>query len=202
MCCSFGDTDQLPPIGPGRVLADLVASGVVPRVHLTAIYRQAARSLIIQSARRINGGELPFFSVAEAHEVLGADAASTTTSTSSRAADRETTLDAVIELVCERMPARGFDARTDVMTLVPMRKGPVWPRCAERGARGAAQPGPKQVVVAASGLRVGSRIVQTNDYTPDREVMNGEVAFILSFDEEEGEARCRSTTASGRSSCR
>src|SRR5262249_37283870 len=58
-----GDTDQLPPIGPGRVLADLVASGVVPRVHLTAIYRQAARSLIVQSARRINGGEQPFFSV-------------------------------------------------------------------------------------------------------------------------------------------
>ena len=49
-----GDTDQLPPIGPGRVLADLVESGVVPRVHLTAIYRQAARSLIVRSARRIN----------------------------------------------------------------------------------------------------------------------------------------------------
>ncbi|HET7045440.1 MAG TPA: AAA family ATPase, partial [Gaiellaceae bacterium] len=48
-----GDTDQLPPIGPGRVLADLVECGVVPRVHLTAIYRQAARSLIIQTARRI-----------------------------------------------------------------------------------------------------------------------------------------------------
>ena len=61
---------------------------------------------------------------------------------------------------------------------------------AERGARAAAQPGPKPVVVAASGLRVGSRIVQTkNDYTVDREVMNGEVAFILDFDEEEGEAR-------------
>ncbi|MES1246226.1 MAG: AAA family ATPase, partial [Actinomycetota bacterium] len=69
-----GDTDQLPPIGPGRVLADLVASGVVPRVHLTAIYRQAARSLIIQSARRINGGELPFLSFDEARATLGPDA--------------------------------------------------------------------------------------------------------------------------------
>ena len=56
------------------MLADLVASGVVPRVHLTAIYRQAARSLIIQSARRINAGELPFLSFEEAREALGADA--------------------------------------------------------------------------------------------------------------------------------
>ena len=61
-----GDTDQLPPIGAGRVLADLVDCGIVPRVHLTAIYRQAARSLIIQSARRINAGELPFLSLDEA----------------------------------------------------------------------------------------------------------------------------------------
>src|SRR5439155_1220245 len=66
-----GDTDQLPPIGPGSALADLVASEVVPRVHLTAIYRQAARSLIIQSARRINAGELPFLSFDEARAALG-----------------------------------------------------------------------------------------------------------------------------------
>src|SRR5439155_322910 len=63
-----GDTDQLPPIGPGSVLADLVACAIVPRVHLTAIYRQAARSLIIQSARRINAGRLPFLSLEEEGE--------------------------------------------------------------------------------------------------------------------------------------
>ena len=56
------------------MLADLVDCGIVPRVHLTAIYRQAARSLIIQSARRINAGELPFLSLEEARAALGADA--------------------------------------------------------------------------------------------------------------------------------
>ena len=66
-----GDTDQLPPIGAGSVLADLVECDVVPRVHLTAIYRQAARSLIIQSARRINGGEPPFLSFDEARASSG-----------------------------------------------------------------------------------------------------------------------------------
>src|SRR4029077_1887039 len=68
-----GDTDQLPPIGAGRVLADLVDSGIVPRVHLTAIYRQAARSLIVRSARRINAGELPFLSPDDARAALGDD---------------------------------------------------------------------------------------------------------------------------------
>lgn len=185
-----GDTDQLPPIGPGRVLADLVTSGVVPRVHLTAIYRQAARSLIIQTARRINGGELPFFSVDEAHEVLGADAELDDDFYFVSRSGPETTLDAIVELVCDRMPARGFDARADVMTLVPMRRGPVGLEALNAVLEQRLNPGPTRVVVAASGLRVGSRIVQTkNDYTPDREVMNGEVAFILSFDEEEAEAR-------------
>ncbi len=185
-----GDTDQLPPIGPGRVLADLVASGVVPRVHLTAIYRQAARSLIIQSARRINGGELPFFSVAEAHAVLGADAELDDDFYFVSRSGPETTLDAVLELVCERMAGRGFDPRTEVMTLVPMRRGPVGLEALNALLEQRLNPGPQQVVVAASGLRVGSRIVQTkNDYTPDREVMNGEVAFITSFDVEEAEAR-------------
>jgi exodeoxyribonuclease V alpha subunit len=185
-----GDTDQLPPIGPGRVLADLVASDVVPRVHLTAIYRQAARSLIIQSARRINAGEPPFFSVAEAREVLGADAELDDDFYFVSRNGPQSMLDAVVELVCDRMPARGFDPRADVMTLVPMRKGPVGLTALNAELERLLNPGEKQVVVATSGLRVGSRIVQTkNDYTPDREVMNGEVAFVLAFDEEEGEAR-------------
>jgi exodeoxyribonuclease V alpha subunit len=76
------------------------------------------------------------------------------------------------------------------MTLVPMRRGPVGLTALNAELERRLNPGVRPVVVAGSGLRVGSRIVQTkNDYTPDREVMNGEVAFVLSHDEEEGEAR-------------
>jgi len=185
-----GDTDQLPPIGPGRVLADLVACGVVPRVHLTAIYRQAARSLIIQSARRINGGELPFFSVAEAHDALGEDAELEDDFYFVSRSGPETTLDGVLELVCDRLPARGFDPRADVMTLVPMRRGTIGLLALNAVLEQRLNPGSRPVVVQSSGIRVGSRIVQTkNDYTPDKEVMNGEVAFVLSFDEDEDEVR-------------
>ena len=185
-----GDTDQLPPIGPGRVLADLVASGTVARVHLTAIYRQAARSLIVQSARRINRGELPFLSLEEAQAELGSEELDEDFFFVSRSGP-ETLHDAVLELVCDRIPTSfGLDPRTEVMTLVPMRRGPVGLGVLNAELERRLNPGDHPVVLARSGLRVGSRIVQTrNDYTPDREVMNGEVAFVLDWDEEEGEAR-------------
>jgi exodeoxyribonuclease V alpha subunit len=185
-----GDTDQLPPIGPGRVLADLVASGVVPRVHLTAIYRQAARSLIIQSARRINSGELPFLSFEEARAALGPEAEFDEDFYFIGRSGPESMREAVLDVVCERAPRHfGFDPRTEVMTLVPMRRGPVGLHALNEELERRLNPGERPVVVARSGLRVGSRIVQTkNDYTVDREVMNGEVAFILDYEPEEGDA--------------
>jgi exodeoxyribonuclease V alpha subunit len=186
-----GDTDQLPPIGPGRVLADLVASGVVPRVHLTAIYRQAARSLIIQSARRINGGELPFLSFDEAREALGPDAGFDEDFYFVSRNGPDSLREAVLDAVCDRIPVRfGLDPRTEVMTLVPMRRGPVGLERLNEELERRLNPGSRPIVVARTGLRVGSRIVQTkNDYTAGREVMNGEVAFILDYDDDEGEAR-------------
>jgi exodeoxyribonuclease V alpha subunit len=186
-----GDTDQLPPIGPGRVLADLVASELVPRVHLTAIYRQAARSLIIQSARRINSGRTPFLSSEEARAALGGDVELDDDFYFVARHRPESIRDAVLELVCERIPRRfGFDPRADVMTLVPMRRGPVGLQALNEALEQRLNPGDRQTVLARTGLRVGSRIVQTrNDYTVDREVMNGEVAFVLDYDDEEDEAR-------------
>ena len=173
------------------MLADLVECGVVPRVHLTAIYRQAARSLIIQSARRINAGELPFLSFEEARETLGPEAEFDEDFFFIARHGPESMREAVVEVVCERIPARyGLDPRTDVMTLVPMRRGPVGLEALNAELERRLNPGNRPVVVARSGLRLGSRIVQTkNDYTPDREVMNGEVAFIIEWDDEEGDAR-------------
>jgi exodeoxyribonuclease V alpha subunit len=180
-----GDTDQLPPIGPGRVLADLVDGDAVPRVHLTAIYRQAARSLIVRSARRINRGEPPFLSLEEAQAELGENELDEDFYFVSRSGP-ETLREAVIELVCEALPRRGFDPRAEVMTLVPMRRGIVG--LLELNAELERRLNPRGTP-AVRDLRVGSRIVQTrNDYTPEREVMNGELAFVLGWDEEEGEA--------------
>ena len=180
-----GDTDQLPPIGPGRVLADLVEGDAASRVHLTAIYRQAARSLIVRSARRINGGQPPFLSLAEAHAELGEQELDEDFFWIARGGP-ETLREAVLELACEALPRRGFNPRTEVMTLVPMRRGIVG--LIELNSELEQRLNPSGTPVVRE-LRVGSRIVQTrNDYTPEREVMNGEVAFVLAWDEEEGEA--------------
>jgi exodeoxyribonuclease V alpha subunit len=184
-----GDTDQLPPIGAGRVLADLVECGVVPRAHLTAIYRQAARSLIVRSARRINVGELPFLSPDDARAALG-DADLDEDFFFVAKQEQEAMRDAVLELVCERIPARyGLDPRTEVMTLVPMRRGTVGLDALNAELEQRLNPGDPAVVLSRAGIRVRSRIVQTkNDYTPDREVMNGEIAFVVAWDDEEAEA--------------
>ncbi|MGZ4337650.1 MAG: ATP-dependent DNA helicase, partial [Gaiellaceae bacterium] len=162
-----------------------------PRVHLTAIYRQAARSLIIQSARRINNGEPPFLSLEKARAALGPHAQLEDDFYFIARQSPESISEAVLALVCERIPARfGFNPRTEVMTLVPIRRGPIGLEALNEELERRLNPGERPVVLARSGLRVGSRIVQTkNDYTPDREVMNGELAFILDYDEEEGEAR-------------
>ena len=169
--------------------AILVASDAVPRVHLTAIYRQAARSLIIQSARRINGGELPFLSFEEARSALGPEAEFDEDFYFIGRNGPESILEAVLDVVCERAPKRfGLDPRTEVMTLVPMRRGIVGLNALNQELEQRLNPGDRPVVVARSGLRVGSRIVQTkNDYTVDREVMNGEVAFIVDYEPEEGD---------------
>ena len=155
------------------------------------LFRQAARSLIIQSARRINAGELPFLSLEDARAALGPDAELDEDFFFIARHGPESLLETVVELVCDRIPARyGLDPRTEVMTLVPMRPGPVGLIALNEELERRLNPGDPRVVLARSGLRVGSRIVQTkNDYTAEREVMNGEVAFVLAWDDEEGEAR-------------
>jgi exodeoxyribonuclease V alpha subunit len=158
-----GDTDQLPPIGPGRVLADLVESDATSRVHLTAIYRQAARSLIVRSARRINGGRPPFLSLAEAHAELGEQELDEDFFWIARSGP-EALREAVLELACEALPRRGFDPRTEVMTLVPMRRGIVG--LIELNSELEQRLNPRGTPVVRE-LRVGSRIVQTRN---EREV--------------------------------
>ena len=149
-----GDTDQLPPIGAGRVLADLVDSGAVPRVHLTAIYRQAARSLIVRSARRINAGELPFLSPDDARASLGADVELDEDFFFIAKQEQEAMRDAVLDLVCERIPSHyGLDARTDVMTLVPMRRGAVGLTALNEELERRLNPGESAVVLARGDPR-------------------------------------------------
>src|SRR5690348_853451 len=111
-----GDIDQLPSVGPGQVLADVIASGAVPVVRLTEVFRQAAHSRIITSAHQINRGSIPDLSRPEGDTdfyFVPAD-------------DPETAMVRIVELVGTRIPRRfGLDPVRDIQVLCPMNRGGV-----------------------------------------------------------------------------
>jgi len=107
-----GDVDQLPSVGAGEVLRDLLAAGTLPVVRLTKIFRQAQQSGIVVNAHRINGGDQPSLSGFDDFFWFGCD-------------DTEETASLVVDIVARRIPARfGLDPRRDVQVLCPMRGGP------------------------------------------------------------------------------
>jgi len=169
-----GDADQLAPVGPGRVLEDLVASGRVPVTALTEIFRQAARSLIVRAAHAINHGEAPTGAAAGTDVerdffFVRRDAPSAT-------------FDEVVSVAATRLPRHyGLDARVDVQVLAPMRKGPVGIDAFNERLR--AELNPDGEPVAGTPLRIGDRVIQTrNDY--EHELMNGEVGLVVHHDGE------------------
>ena len=108
-----GDVDQLPSVGPGQVLADIIASGAVPVVRLTEVFRQAAESRIIVNAHRINAGQMPELPPAEGGDFYFVDAA-----------DPEEGVRKLLAMVQERIPTRfGLDPMRDVQVLCPMNRG-------------------------------------------------------------------------------
>jgi exodeoxyribonuclease V alpha subunit len=108
-----GDVDQLPSVGPGQVLGDIIASGLVPVVRLTEIFRQAAESRIVTNAHRINKGQMPDLAAAEGGDFYFVDAA-----------DAEEGVRKLLAIVQERIPKRfGLDPVRDVQVLCPMNRG-------------------------------------------------------------------------------
>ncbi|WP_322821368.1 ATP-dependent RecD-like DNA helicase [Chloroflexus sp.] len=167
-----GDADQLPSVGPGRVLGDVIESGVVPRVHLDAIFRQAAGSGIAANARRINEGHLPAWGE---HDDFYFFAAATP----------ERCAALTVELVVERIPRRfGFDPRRDIQVLSPTHKGVAGVaalNAALQAALNPPRPGVAEYHSGATIFRVGDRVIQQrNDY--DRDVYNGDVGEIVAVD--------------------
>ncbi|MBX9572995.1 MAG: ATP-dependent RecD-like DNA helicase [Candidatus Obscuribacterales bacterium] len=174
-----GDVDQLPSVGPGAVLSDIINSGVVPTVRLTEIFRQAASSKIILNAHRINEGKMPVQE--EKREALSdfyfipANSA-------------EEVNDKLMQVVCERIPKRfGFDPIKDVQVLTPMNRGGLGTRSlnVELKKRLNKNEGP-QVSKFGWEFGVGDKVLQTvNNY--DKEVFNGDIGTICSIDMEESE---------------
>lgn len=175
-----GDVDQLPPVGAGDVLRDLIASERVPVARLDAVFRQASGSRIVELAHAMRRGEL-------VDGDRGADGEVFFVQTSSP----EAAVDAVERVVVDRVPsAFGFDPAKDVQVLVPMHGGPVGTRTlnerlgARLGGTGA------EVTRGRTSWRVGDKVMQVrNDYT--RDTFNGDIGFVSHVSPATGEVRVR-----------
>ena len=172
-----GDVDQLPSVGPGQVLADLIASGAVPVVRLTEVFRQAAGSRVVTNAHRINQGLMPELRVeatSDFHFI--------------KAEEPEAAVQTVVRLVRERIPARfGFDPVRDVQVLCPMNRGGLGARALNVELQRALNP-PGEVRVERFGwtFAPGDKVMQVeNDY--ERDVYNGDLGVVRRIDLQEGE---------------
>ena len=173
-----GDIDQLPSVGPGQVLADIIASGAVPVVRLTEIFRQAAQSRIITSAHKINQGSIPDLSKPDGDSdfyFVQAD-------------EPEVAVPRIIELVKTRIPQRfGLDPIRDIQVLCPMNRGGVGARSLNIELQAALNPaGERKVERFGWTFAPGDKVMQIeNDY--DKEVYNGDIGYIVDVDPDAGD---------------
>ena len=175
-----GDIDQLPSVGPGNVLADVIDCDAATVIRLTEIFRQAAASKIVLSAHRINAGELPD---------LDAPAATSDFYFIARD-DAEAARATIVELVAERIPARfGLDAIDDIQVLTPMHRGELGTSALNKALQQRLDPpnGP-ELVRGDRAYRKRDKVMQLkNDY--DRGVFNGDIGVIESIDVDGGVVR-------------
>ncbi|WP_310600325.1 ATP-dependent RecD-like DNA helicase [Desulfobulbus sp.] len=172
-----GDVDQLPSVGPGAVLADLIASGAVATVRLTEIFRQAAASRIIVNAHRINRGEMP----------LKHDTKELADFYFVAAATPEEIRAKLLQMVVERIPKRfGLHPVRDIQVLTPMNRGGLGAQALNTELQQALNSGAEpRVVRFGTAYAPGDKIIQTvNNY--DKEVFNGDIGRILEIDPDEG----------------
>jgi exodeoxyribonuclease V alpha subunit len=168
-----GDVDQLPSVGAGNVLRDVIDSGVAAVVCLTEIFRQAEGSLIVENAHRINRGEMPFLTgQATDFFLFPAD-------------DARQAAELVVDLVQNRIPRRfGLDPLAEIQVLSPLHRGAAGVAELNRRLQEALNPaaeGKPEYRRGAQIFRLGDRVMQTrNDY--DREVFNGDMGWITAVD--------------------
>ena len=172
-----GDVDQLPSVGPGRVLNDIIESGAVPVLGLTEIFRQAAGSLIIQNAHRINRGQMPLAS----NQFRDPDMFFMPEE------DPEALRSVILEIVSKRIPLRyGLDPVRDIQVLTPMRRGVLGIQAFNEHLQNLLNPartGEPVIRNLGREFRIGDKVMQIrNNY--DKEVFNGDMGFAVNVDAE------------------
>lgn len=162
-----GDVDQLPSVGPGQVLRDIIQSGAIPVSRLTTLHRQAGESGIVRAAQAVLHGAVPVSGEASGDRdvfLLGRR-------------DAEDALRTLLKVLGERLPSLGFDPRTDVQVLAPTRRGPLGTERLNRELQARLNPEGPAITRGETTFRVGDRVICTkNRY--DVEVFNGDIGWV------------------------
>ncbi|MGD9781974.1 MAG: ATP-dependent RecD-like DNA helicase [Kiritimatiellia bacterium] len=176
-----GDVDQLPSVGPGCVLRDVIESGTLPVYRLTEIFRQDEGSRIVRNAHRVNSGQMPELPDKDEGMAGGGDFFFVKAETPERG------VELIRKLVCEAIPRRfRFDPMADVQILTPMQKGELGARHLNAVMQAALNPRGVDVERFGWKFREGDRVMQTeNDY--DKDVFNGDVGLVAKVDLDEQE---------------
>ncbi|MBC7531379.1 MAG: ATP-dependent RecD-like DNA helicase [Oligoflexus sp.] len=166
----IGDVDQLPSVGPGNVLRDLIESQVVPYTKLSQIFRQAAGSAIVQAAHQINRGDTPVFP-----ELNNTDCQFLTID------DPANIKEAIKTLVHSTLPRSGYDPMKDIQVLTPMNRGPLGTTLLNEELQNLLNPagsvGGEKLETDNQVFRPGDKVIQTvNNY--DLNVFNGDIGYI------------------------
>jgi exodeoxyribonuclease V alpha subunit len=182
-----GDVDQLPSVGPGNVLHDLLESWAVTPVHLDRVFRQAEGSGIIANAHRINHGESPDFRDLDDFFFF-------------KRPQPEQCADLVVDLVCNRIPNRfDVDSRRAIQVLSPMHRGPAGVQALNKllqAALNPPDPSKPERLWSDTIFRLGDRVMQVrNNY--DLDVYNGDIGEIVALDEGERTLTVRYEEARG-----
>ncbi len=177
-----GDIDQLPSVGPGNVLRDLIQSEQIPVIRLTQVFRQAQASAIIRHAHQINQGQYPPL------ETIS-DQPNSDCLWHNGGTEPEHGVQLIGELLTDFIPRQGFNPRQQVQVLCPMQRGTIGTRNLNQVVQSLLnppQPDKAEVQRGTTLFRVGDRVLQLkNDYA--REVFNGDQGTITTIDKEEQE---------------
>ena len=171
-----GDIDQLPSVGPGNVLKDIIASGRVETVRLTEVFRQAQESMIVVNAHRVNRGEFP---VGKPPEGKKSDFYFVERD------DPEKALEVVKELCAHRLPRTfRFNPFDDIQVMTPMHKGLVGVANLNAELQMLLNPTGKEVIRGGRCFRINDKVMQIiNNY--EKEVFNGDIGRVVGIEQEE-----------------
>lgn len=166
-----GDADQLPSVGPGQVLRDIIASGQVPVTRLSQVYRQGEASGILQAASAILAGSVP----------QSGERATYDDCFLLERSDTDKAVETVLAVVADRLPDNGFDPLDDVQVLTPTRRGPLGTEGLNRVLQDRLNPDGQEIKRGNKAFRVGDRVICTrNRY--DVEVFNGDTGRVIQAD--------------------